>query len=514
MRPDAKRSPAPVDQARMRPVPHGAASAWSPPAMRPVVHLASGMLLALSVFMLLPAGIDALHGNPDWKPFLFACIGLSTFAALVFRRTRCDLTRGLTLRQAFVLTPLSWATISGCAAIPFYLSAHPGLGGNVTHSYFEAVSGLTTTGATVMSGLDQTAPGILLWRALLQWLGGIGIIATVVAILPALGVGGMQLFRTESSDRSEKVMPRAREIAKSIAVIYTAMTLLCALAYWAAGMSPFVAATHALSTLSTAGFSTADASLARWDIPAVHWIAIVGMIAGALPFVLYIRAVRRDMAIWRDAQVRTFLGLILFVSSWLALWLWWRGFYAPEAAIRHALLNTVSVVTTTGFASSDYTLWGNAATGLFFGLMFVGGCTGSTSGGMKIFRFQVMAIMLRAHFLRLLYPRGVFPRVYAGKLLSDDVVGSVVVFFAVYFICYGALTIALMGFELDFLTSASAAVGALSNVGPGLGTHIGPAGNYAGLPMGAKWLLCFGMLLGRLELFTVLILFMPRFWRG
>ncbi|KAA2214144.1 TrkH family potassium uptake protein [Pseudoroseomonas oryzae] len=482
--------------------------------MQPVLHLASFMLLALAGFMLLPAVVDGAYGNPDWKPFFFASLGIGAFAALLVRATRCDLSCGLTLRQAFVLTPLSWALTSACAALPFFLSAQPGLSGHVTHSYFEAVSGLTTTGATVLSGLDKAPPGILLWRSLLQWLGGIGIIATVVAILPALGVGGMQLFRTESSDRSEKVLPRARQIAKAIALVYAALTLACGMAYWLAGMAPFEAVTHALSTISTAGFSTADTSLARWQIPAIHWIATLGMVAGALPFVLYVRALRGDWAIWRDAQVRSFLGLILVVSALLALWLWARGIYGPEAAIRHAMLNVVSVVTTTGFASSDYTTWGNAATGLFYGLMFIGGCTGSTSGGMKIFRFEVVAVMLRAHFLRLLYPRGVFPRAYGGKLLPDDVVGSVVVFFALYFICYGALTIALMLFELDFLTSASAAVAMLSNVGPGLGTEIGPSGNYAAIPIGAKWLLCFAMLLGRLELFTVLILFMPRFWRG
>ncbi|MCI0756860.1 TrkH family potassium uptake protein [Teichococcus vastitatis] len=496
------------------PMARRAAASWAPPAMRPVLHLSGFMLLALSGFMLLPAAVDGLYGNPDWKPFLLASLGVAIVAALMVRATRCNLASGLTLRQAFVLTPLSWALTSAAAAIPFFLSAQPGLGGHLTHSYFEAVSGLTTTGATVMSGLDHAPPGILLWRSLLQWLGGIGIIATVVAILPALGVGGMQLFRTESSDRSEKVLPRARQIAKAITIVYATLTLACGIAYFLAGMAPFEAVTHALSTISTAGFSTADTSLARWQIPAVHWIATCGMLAGALPFVLYVRALRGDWALWRDPQVRSFLGLILVVSGLLALWLWGRGLYGPEAAIRHAMLSVVSVVTTTGFASSDYTTWGNAATGLFYGLMFIGGCTGSTSGGMKIFRFEVVALMLRAHFLRLLYPRGVFPRVYGGKPLPDDVVGSVVVFFALYFICYGALTIALMLFELDFLTSASAAVSMLSNVGPGLGTSIGPSGNYAAIPAGAKWLLCFAMLLGRLELFTVLILFMPRFWRG
>jgi trk system potassium uptake protein TrkH len=324
----------------------------------------------------------------------------------------------------------------------------------------------------------------------------------------------MQLFRTESSDRSEKVMPRARQIAKAIALVYLGLTALCAAAYWTAGMSFFDAAAHALTTVSTAGFSTSGASLARWDSPAVHWTATAFMLSGSIPFVLYLRLLQGGRDPLRDSQVRTLLAFLAVVAVAVAAWLVATGRYGWAEAARHAAFNTVSVVTTTGFATADYGLWGGAAVGLFFGLMFVGGCTGSTSGGMKVFRFEVMAVMLRGHFLRLLYPRGVFPRAYGGRALPDEVVGSVVVFFSLYFVCYGALTIALMALELDFLTSASAAVSMLSNIGPGLGDTIGPAGNYASLPAAAKWLLCFGMLLGRLELFSVLVLFMPRFWRG
>jgi trk system potassium uptake protein TrkH len=238
------------------------------------------------------------------------------------------------------------------------------------------------------------------------------------------------------------------------------------------------------------------------------------MLSGGIPFVLYVRFLAGERrALW-DRQVRTLLIFLLIVVVGLGSWLTFFGQQPLEAAFRHAAFNTVSVVTTTGYATTDYTVWGNAAIGVFFGLTFVGGCTGSTAGGIKIFRFEVMAIMLRSHFLRLLYPRGVFPRSYAGRALSDEVVGSVVVFFAVFFACYAAFTILLMAMDLDFITSASGAVTALANVGPGLGNIIGPAGNFSTLPGGAKWLLAFGMLLGRLELFTVLMLFLPRFWRG
>ncbi|MBL0404046.1 TrkH family potassium uptake protein [Microvirga aerilata] len=488
--------------------------AWSPPYLRPVFHLTGRMLLALAVAMLLPAGADALTGDPDWRAFLIGSGITFACAAALTRATRCRLSGGLTLRQAFLLTPVAWTTIALFGAIPLYISDYAQLRDHFTNALFESVSGLTTTGATVIVGLDDAPKGILLWRALLQWLGGIGIIGVAISILPALGVGGMQLFRTESSDRSEKVMPRVREIATGIVLIYMALTVACALAYWLVAMTPFDAIAHALTTVSTAGFSTSDASMARWNNAALHWIATLFMLSGAVPFVLYLRLFQGQRDALRDSQVQFLAILLAALIVAVAAWLILAAGHGFADALRLAAFNVVSVVTTTGYATANYTLWGNLMVGLFFGLMFVGGCTGSTTGGMKIFRFQVMVRMLQSQFLRLLYPRGVFPRVYAGRLLPDDVIGSVVVFFSLYFICYSALTLALMAFDLDFLTSASAAVAALSNVGPGLGPIIGPAGNFATLPDASKWLLCFGMLLGRLELFTVLILLFPQFWRG
>lgn len=487
---------------------------WSPPAVRPVLALVARMLLALSGLMLLPAVAELATDGRDGGAFAL-CAAFTALAGEGLRRaTRGALTGPLTLRQSFLLTPMAWAAVAGFAALPLVFVRHEGLYGSMSHAVFEAVAGLTTTGATVLSGLDEAAAGLLLWRALLQWVGGIGIIATAIAILPALSVGGMQMFRTESSDRSEKVLPRARQIAAAIGGVYLGLTVLWVVGYRIAGMGWFDALCHGLTTISTAGFSTKDASLAAFDLPAVHWWAVLGMIMGALPFVLYVRLLNREWTLLRDSQVRTLLGFLLVVVLAVAASLWLSGRYDLEPALRHAAVNVVSIVTTTGYASSDYTLWGNAATGLFFGLMFVGGCTGSTAGGVKIFRYEVMAAMLRVHMLRLIYPRGMFPRAYAGRPLTDEVVNSVVVFFSLYFLCYGALTIALMGFGLDFLTAASGAVSALSNVGPGLGPQIGPVGNYGALPEGALWLLCFGMLLGRLDLFTVLVLFLPRFWRG
>jgi len=488
--------------------------AWAPPYARPVFHLTGRMLIALAAAMLLPVGIDALTGNPNWRAFLIGSVITCACGAGLTHVTRCRLSGGLTLRQAFLLTPVAWTTIALFGAIPLYISDYAQLRDSFTNAFFESVSGLTTTGATVIVGLDDAPHGILLWRALLQWLGGIGIIGVAIAILPVLGVGGMQLFRTESSDRSEKVMPRAREIATGIVLIYVALTMVCGAAYWLVAMTPFEALAHALTTVSTAGFSTSDASMARWNNAALHWIATLFMLSGAVPFVLYLRLFQGQQDALRDSQVWFLVSLLAVMIVAVATWLVVAGGHGAADALRLASFNVVSVVTTTGYATADYTLWGNIMVGLFFGLMFVGGCTGSTTGGMKVFRFQVMIRMLQSQFLRLLYPRGVFPRVYAGRLLPDDVIGSVVVFFTLYFVCYSALTLALMAADLDFLTSASGAVAALSNVGPGLGPIIGPTGNFATLPEASKWLLCFGMLLGRLELFTVLILFFPQFWRG
>lgn len=486
---------------------------WSPPYLRPVLHIVARMLVALSASMLLPAIADLFAGEPTWTSFLLGSGVTLLCGAGLWKLTHCHLSGGLTLRQSFVLTPLAYTTLVLFAALPLYISDYAQLKDSFTNAFFESMSGLTTTGATVIVGLDRAPPGLLLWRAILQWLGGIGIIGVAIAILPALGVGGMQLFRTESSDRSEKVMPRVREIATAITLIYIGLTVACCLLYGLAGLTPFEALAHGLTTVSTAGFSTSDNSMGNFS-PAAQWIGTVFMVAGSIPFVLYVRLLKGERDSLRDSQVQALLRFLLLTIIAMTVWLVLSGRYGLEDALRFAAFNVVSVVTTTGYATADYGLRGNAAVGGFFTLAFVGGCTGSTSGGIKIFRFEVMAKVLRSYLRHLIYPRGVFQRVYAGRLLPDDVVASVVVFFAFFISCYSGFTILLMALDLDFLTSASAAASALANVGPGLGPTIGPAGNFSSLPDAAKWLLTFAMLLGRLELFTVLVLLVPQFWRG
>lgn len=483
-------------------------------AMKPVLYLIGLVLLSTAGMMLIPMTVDLYFENRDWQSFAYAAALAGAVGLTLMRVGRASLQAGLTLRQAFLLTPLCWLSVSVVSALPFFFADYGIVSRSMADAFFEAVSGITTTGATVITGLEDAPPGMLLWRALLQWMGGIGIIATAIAILPALGIGGMQLFRTESSDRSEKVMPRVRQMAVAIGAVYLGLTAIATGAYWLTGMRAFDALAHALTSIATGGYSTSDASFGKWEANGIQWFAALFMLLGSIPFVLYVRILAGDRkAIW-DRQVKTMLtfltAAILLVGSWLAI----TGQYAVEPAFRHAAFNIVSVVTTTGYASADYSRWGNAVAGLFFGLMFVGGCTGSTSGGIKIFRFEVMAIMLKAHFRRLLFPRGVFPLSYGERPIGEEVIGSVVAFFAVFFLCYAVLTIALMASGLDFLTGASGAITALSNVGPGLGDIIGPAGNFGSLPDTAKWLLSAGMLLGRLELFTVLILFVPRYWQG
>lgn len=478
--------------------------------IRPIVLVVGLMLCTMAAAMLVPAAIDVADGHEDWKVFFASSVFTFFFGGLMVLVAYDDEPVQLGIREGFLLTTVSWLAVTAVAAMPFV-----GLGLGYTDAFFEAMSGITTTGATVLVGLDKLPRGILLWRAVLQGLGGLGIIVMAILMLPFLRVGGMQLFQTENSDRSEKIVPRALELTLSIAAIYVALIVICAIVYAALGMSGFDAICHALTTVSTAGFSTHDESFGFFRSPPLEWAAILFMILGALPFVVYIKALKGDRgAIWRDAQVQGFLSFLVVVSLVLAAWLVLVLDRPVDAAVRVAAFSVISVVTTTGFAVEDYTLWGSFAVGLFFLLKFVGGCSGSTTGGLKIYRLQVAGILTRSHLLHLISPNRVVTLVYNGRRLPEDVPFSVVAFLAIYMTTVGIFTVVLAAMDLDFITSLTAATQAVGNVGPGLGNIIGPAGNYATLPMGAKWVLSFAMLLGRLELFTVLVLFRREFWRA
>jgi len=478
--------------------------------IRPIVLTIGIVLCSIAATMLLPAMVDYMDGRTAARVFFASSVLTFFVGGLMLLVALNDKPMQLGLKEGFVLTTVCWVFVATFAAIPFV-----GLGLSVSDAFFESMSGLTTTGSTVLVKLDNLSRGVLLWRSLLQGFGGLGIIVTALIILPFLRVGGMQLFQTESSDSSEKVLPRALELVTATALIYAALIVLCAILYMAFGMTPFDAICHAMTTVATAGFSTHDASFGFFVSPMLQWICIVFMILGALPFVVFIRMLRGEpAALWRDRQVRGFAMFLFCICAITALWLSASRDLSITEALRLAAFNVTSIVTTTGYSSDDYTSWGSFSVGLFFMLMFIGGCSGSTSGGIKIYRLQVAGILTRSHFLHLMSPNRVVTLTYNGRRLPEDVPFSVVAFLAIYMTTVGVFSVVLAALGLDLVTALSASLSAVSNVGPGLGEIIGPAGNYSGLPASAKWVLSFAMLLGRLELFTVLVVLRPEFWRG
>lgn len=476
-----------------------------------LLFLIIGILLTvLSVFMLIPAFVDLHAGHSDWTVFMLSAFLTLFFGAGLYISNKCERAE-LDLRSAFILTGLSWVSLSFFSALPLMFSE---LNLRPVDAWFETVSALTTTGATVLTGIDSMPPGILLWRSLLQWLGGIGIIVLAMALLPALKIGGMQLFRAESSDRSDKALPRAAQICTAIGVVYVLFTAVCAALLWGAGMTLFDAVCHAMCTVATAGFSTRDASIGYYNNAMIEVIIIVFMLLSALPFVWYIKAREgryRDM--FKDAQVRAFLLCALFAVTLIAFWLSAHKDIPFAAALRHAAFNTVSVLTTTGFASQNYAEWGTFAVALLFFLSVFGGCTGSTTGGIKTLRIVILIETARTQIARLIQPNAVVHPRFNRKIISKDVSLSAMSFVTLFGLSFIVITILLAMTGLDFVTAASASASSLANLGPGTGDIIGPAGNYASLSDFAKWILTFAMLLGRLEIFTILILFAPRFWR-
>jgi trk system potassium uptake protein TrkH len=477
---------------------------------RPILFVMGVLLSVLAVAMAIPAAVDAASGHADWQ--VFAAAGAVTlFVGICLVLTMRSGWGPFSVRQGFLLVTMAWVVIALFGALPF---AFAGLQLSPTDALFEAMSGVTTTGATVIVGLDAAPPGILLWRAILQWLGGIGIIVMAVAVLPVLRVGGMQLFRVEAFE-TDKILPRAAQLAAEISIAYLTLTLLAAILFWSLGMNGFDAVAHAMTSIATGGYSTRDASVGHFDSAAIDYAVSLVMVMGSIPFVLYLRVVRgKPLSLLRDSQVRWMLITLAGAILVLAVWLVEGGQFEVAEALRYTTFNVISVMTGTGFATTAFDLWGGFAMVVFFILMFVGGCAGSTTCGIKIFRFQVLAATAGTQLRRLMQPHGVFIAYYHGKPVPEQVSLSVTSFFFLFIGAFGALAAALGLVGLDFVTAVSGAASAIANVGPGLGPIIGPAGTYESLPDAAKWLLCAGMLLGRLELFTVLVLFMPHFWRS
>jgi trk system potassium uptake protein len=476
---------------------------------RPVFLVIGVLLATLGCAMLIPALVDLAFDHEDWVVFLASSL-LTVFIGVTMWVTCRGAAARLGLRETFVLTTFVWIVAAGFAALPLYWSE---LDLTYTDAYFEAMSGLTTTGSTVIVGLDTAPPGILFWRAILQWLGGLGIVVMAVAVLPMLQIGGMQLFKAEAFDTPDKILPRAAQLSGSLIGVFVGLTALCAVAYMIAGMRAFDALSHSMTTVATGGFSTKDGSIGHFGSPAIEWVGVVFMIAGGLPFLLYIQAIQgKPMRLLRDDQVRAFFVILsgLVVLAWLAETQ--AGFGDTAVRFREAVFNITSIMTGTGYGSADFSLWGPFATGIFLIAIFIGGCSGSTSCGIKVFRFVVMFENIRQHALRIVYPSGVFVKRYNGRPLSDNVSAAVLSFVFLYLATYSVLAIALSLTGLDAITAISGAATAISNVGPGLGPVIGPAGNFSSLPDTAKWLLTVGMLIGRLEILTVLVLFVPAFW--
>lgn len=479
------------------------------PTLRIIGFILGIFLITLAVSMVVPMlALLAFERTDDLAAFIWA--SLITFGsglALVLPGRPSN--TNLRPRDMYFLTTVSWLTVCCFAALPMMLIHHL----SYTDAFFETMSGITTTGATVITDLDAASPGLLMWRSLLTWLGGIGFIGMAVAILPLLRVGGMRLFKTESSDWSEKVMPRSHMAGKYLIAIYVAITLLAFIAFRLTGMDNFDAINHAMSTVATGGYSTSDASLGHFS-NASHWVAIVFMIIGSLPFTLYVATARGNRgALWRDQQVRGFLLLLATTSLLFSLWYWLKHDNSLLDSLRIVTFSVVSVVTTTGFSVDDYTQWGGFAVMVFFYLTFIGGCSGSTSGGLKMFRFQVAYALLRANLQQLVHPRAVIRQQYNRHNLDEEIVRSILTFSFFFTMTIGVLALSLSLLGLDPLTALTAAASAVCNVGPGLGPIIGPAGTYESLPDAAKWLLSAGMLLGRLEIITVLVLLTPAFWR-
>ena len=478
---------------------------------RPVLLICGVVLSVLACSMILPALTDVMYENDNWWVFLASAAVTLFFGLSLVLSNMPDSRPSLNVKQAFLLTVLCWILAIFFCSLPFYFSASDI---NFAESIFETTSGLTATGATAIVGLDTLPHGLLMWRALLHWFGGIGIVLFAVALLPVLKIGGIQIFRMEYSDKTEKAKPRISQIAGAIFLVYLSLTIVLSLLLFWAGMTLFEGFCHAASILATGGFSTSDMSLGKFDNTVVQWIAVVGMIIGGMTFTLFIMPWRQSRwMLLRDSQIRTYLTLLLFMSLLVGLWRWSTTALPLEDAMRVATFSVVAIVTTTGLAVDDYSAWGGFAQIVFFFLTFTGACTGSTTGGIKIFRYQVLFSITRVHLKKLLYPNGIFVIDFNRQNIPDTVVRSVLGFMMLYVMTFCVLSLILTIIGLDFITSLSGAASVLGNVGPGLGDIIGPAGSYKPLPDMAKWFLSMGMLLGRLELMPVFVLLTRAFWR-
>ena len=479
--------------------------------LRPVGYVIGLLVAVLGVAMLIPLLVDLAEGRGQWPVFLQSAVITLVGGLAIALACASGVKEGMTIQQTFLLTSSVWVALPVFGAIPFILGETDA---RVVDAVFEAMSGLTTTGATVFNGLDDLPKGLLIWRSILQWLGGIGIIIVAMVFLPELRVGGMQIFKSEGFDTFGKILPRAGQIATQISGLYVAFTMICSIVYISLGMNVFDATAHAMTTISTGGFSNYDASFGVFQGP-LEYVAALFMLLSALPFVRYVQLINGNpTALHRDPQVRGFVMTIAVLVVLLVLLLEEGVHLDNEQAVREALFNTVSIISGTGYASVDYMQWGGFAVALFFFMGLIGGCAGSTACSIKVFRYQLLFASIRAQLRRIRSPHGIFTPRYDGRPVTEEVLASVMTFFMFFTLTLGLVSVALSMTGLDFVTSVSGAAAALGNIGPGLGDIIGPAGNFSSLNDTAKWILTVAMLLGRLELMVVYVIFTVKFWRA
>ena len=464
--------------------------------------------IILGIFMLVPIIAQFIYDQLD-SSFFGASIITIIFGTLFFL-SNLDHDRKLTLQQAFLLTTLSWLSIAIFGSLPFVLSD---VNFTFTNAFFESMSGITTTGSTIISNLESMPKGILLWRALLQWLGGIGIIIMAITLMPIMNVGGMQLFKISNNDSSEKILPKSKEIALRLIYIYSGLTFLCGLSYKTLGMSIFDSLTHSMTTIATGGFSNYNESIGFFNSFLIEISAMIFIILGSLPFIAYIKFLSGNKRIFfSDIQIITFIKIIIISVIILTIYLTLNN--SVELNLRSILFNIISILTGTGYVNAQFDNWGGFPLILFLGLMFIGGCAGSTTCGIKIFRIQILYSFVINQLKKIIYPKGVFVLKYNQSPVDNKFIASIISFIYMYFVIFFIITALLSLTGLDFITSISGAATSISNVGPGLGSIIGPNGNFSSLPEASKWILSIGMILGRLELFAILVLFLPSFWRN
>ena len=474
------------------------------------VFFTLGLLqIILGLSMIIPILIQILYNETD-SGFIGSGI-ISIIFGMLFYLSNLDHDKKINIQQAFVLTALSWLSIAIFGSLPFIFSD---INLSVTDAFFESMSGITTTGSTIINNLDDSPKGILFWRAMLQWLGGIGIIVMAITLMPIMNVGGMQLFKISSNDRNEKILPKTKEISIRLIYIYLSLTFTCSVIYKLCGMSFFDSFTHAMTTIATGGFSNYNESIGYFNNFYIELTSIIFILSGSIPFLAYLKFINGDRNIlFSDTQIKSFFKIILFSIAILFFYLAIVNRSFTDISLMSVSFNVISILTGTGYVTENFSNWGNFPLLFFLILMFIGGCAGSTTCGIKIFRVQILYQFFSNQIKKIVFPHGIFNTKYEKQNIDEKFMSSVITFIYLYILIFFISTALLSLTGLDFVTSISAAATSISNVGPGLGDLIGPNGNFSSLSDYSKWILSLTMILGRLELFAILVLFLPSFWR-